>query len=240
MSEGRGAEGMVLSKDDLVALYRKRAPNYDFTANLYYLIGYRQWAYRKLAVDALQLGLGDTVVEIGCGTGLNFGLLQGVVGPHGRIVGVDMNDGMLAQAHRRVERRSWSNVELVHSDAASFEFPEEVDGIISTFAITLVPEFDEVIQRGVGALASGRRFAILDFKRPEWPPAWLVGAFVSITAPFGVTLDLADRHAWESLLRYSQGVRLKRLYFGFTYLAVGQTAPTENRSALPIAGGDAG
>ena len=67
---------MVLSKDDLIALYRKRAPNYDFTANLYYLIGYREWAYRKRAVDALQLSLGDTVVEIACGTGLNFGLFE--------------------------------------------------------------------------------------------------------------------------------------------------------------------
>jgi demethylmenaquinone methyltransferase/2-methoxy-6-polyprenyl-1,4-benzoquinol methylase len=52
--------------------YRKRAKNYDFAANLYYLMGFRINAYRKQAVKALQLQQGDTVVEIGCGTGLNF------------------------------------------------------------------------------------------------------------------------------------------------------------------------
>ena len=59
MTEVRGEESVALSKNDLVALYRRRARNYDLTANVYYLIGYREWAYRKRAVAALQLGLGD-------------------------------------------------------------------------------------------------------------------------------------------------------------------------------------
>jgi len=222
---------LILSKEELVALYHKRASNYDFTANLYYLIGYRERAYRKRAVEALSLGLGDTVVEIACGTGLNFGLLREAVGPQGRVVGVDINGAMLAQARKRVERRAWSNVELVQSDAAAFEFPESVDGVISTFAITLVPEFDGVIQRGVSKLAPGRRFVILDFKRPDWPPLWLVKAFVRITAPFGVSLELAERHPWESLERYSGSFQLEELYWGFTYLAVGQDASVELQSA---------
>ena len=89
------------------ALYRKRARNYDWTANLYYLIGYREWAYRRRAVAALHLGLGDTVVEMCCGTGLNFPLLQAAVGPAGRIIGVDLTDAMLDGARRRVERNGW-------------------------------------------------------------------------------------------------------------------------------------
>lgn len=213
---------MHATKTELIDLYRRRARNYDFTANLYYLIGYREWAYRKKSVSALAPQPGDTVVEIGCGTGLNLGLLRDAVGPDGRIVGVDINDAMLAQARKRVADKGWSNVELVHSDAASYVFPEGVNGIISTFAITLVPEFDEVIQRGVRALAPRHRFVILDFKRPDWPPLWLVKAFVRITAPFGVSLGLAERHPWESLECYAEGFRLEELYFGFTYLAVGK------------------
>ena len=44
------------------------APN-DFTSSLAYAIGFRDWAYRQRAVDALRLSKGDRVVEIGCGTG---------------------------------------------------------------------------------------------------------------------------------------------------------------------------
>ena len=61
-------------------LYTKRAPRYDLSANLYYLIGFRENAYRKKAVDALQLNPGETVVELGCGTGLNFRYLQDAIG----------------------------------------------------------------------------------------------------------------------------------------------------------------
>lgn len=56
------------SKAEVADLYRKRAKRYDFTANLYYLIGLREWAYRKQAVEALNLQRGDTVVEIGLST----------------------------------------------------------------------------------------------------------------------------------------------------------------------------
>jgi ubiquinone/menaquinone biosynthesis C-methylase UbiE len=66
---------VALSRSELICLYRKRAKRYDWTANLYYLIGFREWAYRKKAIAALSLNKGDTVVEIACGTGLNFALL---------------------------------------------------------------------------------------------------------------------------------------------------------------------
>jgi ubiquinone/menaquinone biosynthesis C-methylase UbiE len=69
--------------------YRKRAEYYDITANLYYLFGYREWAYRRQTIESLELRPGDTVIEIGCGTGINFPLYQKAIGPQGRIIGVD-------------------------------------------------------------------------------------------------------------------------------------------------------
>ncbi|MFQ5527859.1 MAG: class I SAM-dependent methyltransferase [Thermoanaerobaculia bacterium] len=228
---------MAHTRADLISLYRKRAGNYNFTANLYYLIGYREWAYRKRAVRALGLRPGDTVVEIACGTGLNFGLYQELVGPQGKVIGVDLNDAMLAEAAKRVERNGWRNTELIHADAARFQFPEGPNAVISTYAITLVAEFDEVIRSGCEALSPGGRFAILDFKRAEWAPQWLVRAFVGITALFGVTLDLVDRHPWESLERYLPGTRFDELYLGFSYLAVG--AAQSSLSAIAEGAGPA-
>ena len=139
---------MALGKSQLTRLYRKRARFYDWSAQLYYLIGFREWAYRKKAVRALRLRPGATVVEIGCGTGLNFRLLRNEVGSTGRVIGVDMADAMLVKARERVDAREWHNVELVRSDAASYPFPDGLDGILSTFALTLVPEYEEIIARG--------------------------------------------------------------------------------------------
>jgi demethylmenaquinone methyltransferase/2-methoxy-6-polyprenyl-1,4-benzoquinol methylase len=132
----------------LIALYQKRAKRYDWTANLYYLIGFREWSYRKRAVAALRLKRGDVVVEIGCGTGLNFALLEEAVGPEGKVIGVDMTDAMLSEARKKVDSAGWSNVTLIQCDAAEYAFSGKVDGILSTFALTLVPEYDEVIRRG--------------------------------------------------------------------------------------------
>lgn len=43
------------SKPELARLYEKRSKRYDFTANLYYLIGFREFAYRRLAIEVLRL-----------------------------------------------------------------------------------------------------------------------------------------------------------------------------------------
>ena len=74
-----------------------------------------------------------------------------------------------------------------------------MNGIISTFALTLAPELEDVIRRGSEALAQDGRFVILDFKLPNNRLAALAPFFVWTTSPFGVSLDLASRHPWEAL-----------------------------------------
>lgn len=211
----------ALNRAQIQQVYGERAKNYNFTANLYYLIGFREYAYRRKAVHVLNLQRGDTVVEISCGTGLNFPLLQDAVGPAGRIVGVDLTEAMLEQARRRVERHGWTNVELIHSDAALYTFPGHVDGIFSTFAITLIPEFDEIIKKGTEALKPNKRWVVLDFKLPTNGLAFLVPLAVTIMKPFGVSQDLADRHPWESIQHHMQNLTMKELYGGFAYIATG-------------------
>jgi ubiquinone/menaquinone biosynthesis C-methylase UbiE len=213
---------MPLDKISVARLYQKRAENYDISANLYYLIGIREFAYRKKAVDALKLECGDTVVEIGCGTGLNFRLLRERVGSEGKIIGVDLTAEMLSAANKRIERQNWSNIELVQSDAAAYEFPDRTDGVISTFAITLIPEYDKIIKKGATALSPGKRLVILDFKMPDSWPMWLIKFFVTITRPFGVTLDLADRHPWESIEQCLDLAEFYTKYFGGIYITAGQ------------------
>lgn len=218
---------MAFSKVEIDALYTKRAGNYDWSANLYYLLGFREAHYRKRAVSSLGLRSGDTVVEIGCGTGLNFRYLQDAVGERGRIVGVDLTDAMLEQAEERVRRNGWNNVELVHTDAAKFGFPDVVHGVISSFAITLVPEYDSIIQRASIALGPDGRMVILDLKLPESWPRWLVRLGVIITRPFGVTLDLSSRQPWRAMENHFSHVAVENVYGRFAFIAVGDNAEGE-------------
>lgn len=217
----------IPTREDVINVYRKRAKRYNITANLYYLIGFRMGAYRKKAVDALNLRRGDTVVEIGCGTGLNFSLLQQAIGPDGKIIGVDLSDAMLAQARKRVEEKGWANVELVLNDAASYKFPEGIDGVISTFALTLVAEYDMVIQNGCRALKPGKRWVVLDLKMPSGRVSWLAPLLVFLTRPFGVTIEMAERHPWESINKYLRNTSMTELYMGFVYIAEGERGRDE-------------
>jgi ubiquinone/menaquinone biosynthesis C-methylase UbiE len=208
----------------MISIYRKRAKRYDRTTLLLYLIGFRHWTYRKRAVEVLCLKKGDTVVDLGCGTGLNFSLLQEQIGPEGKIIGVDLTDAMLAEANLRVLTHGWFNVELVKSDAALYVFPAALDGIISAFALTLVPEFDKVVRRGSEALRFGKRFVILDFKMPSSRFMKTAAPALAklMTGPFGGTIEMATRKPWQSLKRYLAATEFRDLFHGGAYIAVGE------------------
>lgn len=209
----------------VLGVYRGRARHYDLATRLYYLLGYPHRVYRRKAVQALRLRPGDTVVEIGCGTGLNFAPLERAIGSEGRIVGVDLTDAMLVQAGRRVQASGWSNVTLTEADALEFEFPAGVNAIISTYALSLVPECAEVIARGREALAPGGRWAVLDVKLPQNAPGWLERVGMAAFRPFAVTDEWKTSRPWEAVRRAMDAelteFSWEELFFDFAYLAAG-------------------
>lgn len=114
---------MAVPKKSVEAAYQRYARKYDLAVKLYRLIGLHIERYRSRAVELLRLKPGDCVVDLGCGTGLNFPLLIQNIGPEGRLIGVDFSSEMLARARKRVDRSGWKNVELIESDIAAYEFP---------------------------------------------------------------------------------------------------------------------
>lgn len=207
--------------DSDARLLRTFAPH-DFTSSLACVIGFRDWAYRQRAVDVLRLAKGDRVVEIGCGTGRNFALLERAVGPGGAVIAVDLSEAMLARARKRAARHGWSNVELVQSDAASYEFPAPVDGVLSTYTLVILPEYDRVIERACRALKEGKRNVVLDQKLPSSPASRLVPLLDLLSRPLDYSRIVGERRLWESIQRHAGNVRVEELYFGFAYLAVGE------------------
>lgn len=205
----------------LIALYQKQAKGYDQSG----IHGLEPW--RREAVKRLELKRGDLVVDIGCGTGLNFPWLQEAVGPQGRIIGVDLTEAMLERARRRVAKEGWKNVELVQADAACYEFPAQVNGILSTFALTFIPQAKLVIQNGCRALAPGARWVVLDM---AWPRAWPLWfhhlLFFFRLSRYGITGEVVRRRPWQtvwSTMRQSLvEVERQPFWMGFFYLAWGK------------------
>jgi len=218
--------------EEVNAVYRRRARFYDWSVNAYYLIGFRWWAYRRRAVAALQLQRGATVVEIGCGTGLNFGLLQQRIGPSGHLLGVDLCADMLERAGRRVAAKGWTNVELIQAQAAEFEFPAAVDAVLSTFALSLEPRLDEVIAKAAAVLAPGGRFLVLDLRMPSNWLRHFAPALIWLVRPFAVSLEVAKRQPWESLRRHFPGYSYQAGYLGIVYIASGAAAGQQSNGRV--------
>jgi ubiquinone/menaquinone biosynthesis C-methylase UbiE len=213
------------TREHLIETYRKKAKHYDITSQFYPAPGYPHRANRLRAVQALGLRPGDSVVEIACGTGLNFPLIEQAIGPDGRIVGVDLTDAMLAQAQHRVDTNGWTNISLVQADAAEFAFPTQVDAILSTYALSQVPECADVIAHGAAALARGGRWVVLDLKAPDNPPRWLAQLGTALVRPFGSIDEWMERRPWEAI-RAAMHDRLADLswtdlVFGTSFLAAG-------------------
>ncbi|NOX41906.1 MAG: methyltransferase domain-containing protein [Alphaproteobacteria bacterium] len=220
---------MALSVDQFQALYERLSHGYDRKARLFSMIGFDEVRQKRQAVAELRLRPGDTVVDIGCGTGVNFELLLEEVGESGRIIGVDLTQGMLAQAGARIRENGWNNVELVQSDAAEYAFPPDVDAVLSTYALTFVPGFASVIESALIALGSGQRFAVLDMKKSQKWPGWVVNLMLKSVSGFGITHDLSERKPWEVMEKHAASVTMTEYFGGFAYLAIAQKGAEKGR-----------
>lgn len=217
------------TRDQVAAVYRRLAPRYDWAAGLLDRLGIGYGRLRRAAARAADLRPGDVVVEIGCGTGVNFPLIQDRIGPGGRIIGVDLSAEMLDEARRRVSAEGWDNVTLVECSAADYAFPEEgVDAVLSTFALTLEPEYDAVIARIARALRPGRRFAITDLKLASGWPIVFLPFLLLVARPFAVSLRLASRHPWESMRAHMADVTMAEHFGGYLYVASARPAARDS------------
>ncbi len=213
--------------DEVGRTYRKGARRYESAVRLFDLfrpIGFDIPAWREEAVRALQLKRGDTVVDIGCGTGLNFPLLQETIGTQGQIIGVDLSAAMLEQARGRVAGSGWHNVELVCGDAAQFDFPRGVAGVLSTFALILVPECGQVVRNACQALVPGGRLVVLDMAWPAAWPGWFRHLLFFLRS-YGVTDEVLRRRPWETIWKAVEeslvDTTRKVFFMGGFYLAAG-------------------
>jgi demethylmenaquinone methyltransferase/2-methoxy-6-polyprenyl-1,4-benzoquinol methylase len=211
-----------MNENRVVTAYRKYAENYDLAVKLYRLLGLKIGKYRRMSVDSLELSKGDTVVELGCGTGLNFSLVLDAIGSEGKLIGVDITDKMLDQARIRVKENGWNNVELVQNDTSDYDFPKELDGIFATGALQYSPQYDEIIKKGYDALKTGKNFVVFDFKMPKGFTRIFAPILIFFTKAFEANEEYLKRHAWESIEKYFEKTTFQEGWGGFVYISVGE------------------
>lgn len=212
----------ILSLNEIREIYSSEvATNYDFSLLLFRMLGFRVKTYRRKAIESLNLNPGDTVVDLGCGTGLNFQLLSKKVGEQGTIFGVDLSKSMLQQAKNRIQDSELTNIKLVQADMSEYNIPSDADAILSTLAISMSPDYDQIIEGVAHTLETEKRMAIFELKRPERWPEWLVQAMIKFLHSYGTRPEHTRRKPWTSMQRHFRKFHMQEFYFGAVYVATG-------------------
>ncbi len=106
---------------------------------------------------------GATVLDLGCGAGVDLLIAAQMVGPEGRAIGIDMTASMLERARRSADEMGLDNVELHQGLIESLPVDDaSVDVVISNGVIDLVPDKDAVFAEIDRVLSPGGRLQIAD------------------------------------------------------------------------------
>jgi arsenite methyltransferase len=116
-----------------------------------------------LSLDLAAVEPGETILDLGSGSGTDAFIAAHLTGPTGRVMGVDMTDAQLAKARRLRDAGGLRN--LVFVDGLIEDPPAEpgrIDVVISNGVINLAPDKDAVFAAAARALRPGGRLAIAD------------------------------------------------------------------------------
>lgn len=162
-----------------ISYYDRFSKVYDFFSP--------KWYYHKArdhAIRQLELTEGQTVLNIPVGTGQNIGYFQNYLCETGRIIGVDLSEGMLKKAKNLVENNNWKNIELYQENADNInpmwlakntEQPSQVDAILCDLGLSGFPNWQYVIDNMLDILKPKGIMVVLDWYIPK---PTLTGSFI--------------------------------------------------------------
>ena len=194
------------------AKYREHAEDYD-------LASAGAHAMRAWAVRMLELRPGDVVLDVGCGTGLNFGRLGERVGAEGQIIGIELCGEMLARARERLETAGCAGM-LVESAVEWAEIPATADAALFSYTHDVLRS-PAALENVFRHLRPGARVAAAGLMRPPW---WSpIGGYVQrLGREYATTLEGFDQ-PWSHLDRFLPYIEVQeQVGLGGGYVAWGK------------------
>lgn len=206
------------------AIYRQRAAHYDLELAVFEPL-------RERAIAHLALAPGQTVLDLGCGTGLSLAGLSRRVRPGGQVWGVEPCPAMLRLARRRVAQLAGARIHLQQATADRARLPAAADGALFHFTHDILQQ-PAALDHVLAHLRPGARVVACGLC---WAAPWngfgnlfVAGAaWYSITSPDGLDAP------WRSLAARLPDLVVERLWMGTIYLARGTVPPP---SPAPFAG----
>ena len=202
----------VLDRTGGAQAYQDLAHRYDHRTRTF-----QHW--RERLVAQLPVGPGDTVLDVGCGTGLCMPGLQQKIGPTGRIIGLDVAPDMLTLAAERASENGWQNVDLITGSIDEAVIDATADAAVFC-AVHDILQSPAAVSNVIDHLRPGAAVAAIGGK---WPAPWLwpLRAWVAnLHAPFITDFSGFDE-PWQHLSAHIPDLRIRQLGAGTGYLAYG-------------------
>jgi ubiquinone/menaquinone biosynthesis C-methylase UbiE len=198
--------------------YRRRARFYDFQLAL-------GEPLRRQAIERLALKRGDTVLDVGCGTGLSFAMIEKAIGEQGTLVGIEQSPDMIEQARARVQSGHWSNVTLICSPVEEAAIEVEADAALFNFTHDIL-RTSEAVANVVRHLKQGARVVATGLKWATRPWELPTNLFVAPAALESVTSFEGLREPWSHLSALIPSLDVQSILGGGVFIATGRVRRT--------------
>jgi len=160
--------------NNLVEKQKKATKYYDRFAKIYDLVSSKSYYNkpRNFALKELNLTKHQYVLNIPCGTGQNFEDFQKYLQNTGKIIGIDLSQGMLEKAKDKIENNKWNNIQIIKGNATEIdtewikkEFNADLkfDAIFCDLGLSGFPEWGKVIDSLILLLKPNGKIVIMDW-----------------------------------------------------------------------------
>ncbi len=162
-----------------ITYYDKFSKVYDWVSSRRYYHKPREFAIKEMGLNKEQI-----ILNIPCGTGQNFEYFQKYMINTGRVIGVDLSEGMLLKAKEKVKNNNWSNIEIIKGDATQItsEWIKEkldsdlkFDAILCDLGLSGFPEWELVIDNLISILKPNGKIVMMDWyiEKKNWRGAFI-------------------------------------------------------------------